>query len=183
MDAAEQDNLALWEEYGDLYNAIVRPDRKYAISHYLRTQWAPLLGAARLWFVVALRQRCYWNDKQEWYIVDKKTLARESGLSLRTVNRIIAATDHPLPAEDRDGWATWFFSKTRRRRYNLCIGRTVNAPNRYHVLLDDPLTPADQAALAHYLRGQTAGGTPERTLQALQALCDLSPSKLVEMKG
>ena len=177
---AEQEVLALWSQYGDLYNEIVQPERKYAISHYLRTQWAPLLGAARLWFVVALRQRCFWNHKQDWCVVDKKTLARESGLSLRTVNRIIAAVDRPETDDSRDGWAGWFFGKTRRRRYHQDIGRTVNAPNRYHVLLDDPLTPAHQAVLARYLETQTAEGTPEDTLRVLQALCD-RPDLLYEI--
>jgi hypothetical protein len=169
---AEQDVLALWSQYGDLYNEIVRPERKYTVSHYLRTQWAPLLGPARLWFVVALRQRCFWNHKQDWCVVDKKTLARESGLSLRTVNRIISAVDLAATDDGRDGWTGWFFSKTRRRRYHQAIGRTVNAPNRYHVLLDDPLTPAHQAALARYLQAKTAGGTPEDTQRVLQDLCE-----------
>jgi hypothetical protein len=177
----KQDELALQSQYGDLYNEIVRPERKYTISHYLRTQWAPLLGAARLWLVVALRQRCFWNDKQDWCIVDKETLARESGLSLRTVNRIIAAEDKQAPDESRDGWAAWFFSKTRRRRYNQYVGRTVNAPNRYHVLLDDPLTPAHQAAITHYLRQHIGDGSPEHTLHVLHKLCGCSDAELHEI--
>ena len=100
---AEQTDLQLWSDYGDLYNQIVRPERKYAISHYMRTQWAPLLGAARLWFVVALRQRCYWNNKRDWCVVDKRTLARESGLSQRTVNRIVSAADDPATDDSRPG--------------------------------------------------------------------------------
>ena len=180
MYATEQDNIALWSQYGDTYNEIVRPERKYAISHYLRARWAPYLGAARFWFVIALRQRCFWNDKQDWCIVDKKTLARESGLSLRTVNRIIAAADEDTPAGDRDGLAAWFFGKTRRRRYNQRIGRTVNAPNRYHVLLDDPLTPDDQRALAHYLQRHLTDRAPKDTLQLLQALNDLSETALYD---
>jgi hypothetical protein len=172
-----QDTLALWSQYGDLYNEIVRPERKYTISHYMRTRWAPLLGAARLWFVTALRQRCFWNNKQDWCIVDKDTLARESGLSLRTVNRIIARADQaddesPSPDPDRDECTSWFFDKKRRRRYNQRIARTVNAPNRYHVLLDDPLTPDDQAALARLLRRELTGNDPEDTLRALQRLCN-----------
>jgi hypothetical protein len=180
MHATKQDNIALWSQYGDTYNEIVRPERKYAISHYMRARWAPYLGAARFWFVIALRQRCFWNDKQDWCIVDKKTLARESGLSLRTVNRIIAAADEDSAAGDRDGLAAWFFGKTRRRRYNQRIGRTVNAPNRYHVMLDDPLTPDDQRALAHYLQQHLTDRSPEGTLQLLQSLNDLSETALYD---
>jgi hypothetical protein len=176
-----QRELALQSQYGDLYNEIVRPERKYTISHYLRTQWAPLLGAARLWFVIALRQRCFWNNKQDWCIVDKKTLAKESGLSLRTVNRIISAVDRPATDDNRDDWTAWFFSKTRRRRYNRHVGRAVNAPNRYHVLLDDPLTPAHQAALTGYLLQHTGDGSPESTLHALQTLCACSDVELYEI--
>jgi hypothetical protein len=177
----DQDALALYSQYGDLYNEIVRPERKCAISHYLRTQWAPLLGPARLWFVIALRQRCFWNNKQDWCVVDKETLARESGLSLRTVNRIIAAADRPNPDGSRDNWTALFFTKTRRRRYSQYVGRTVNAPNRYHVLLDDPLTPAHQAALSLHLAQQTKGGSAQDTLQALQALCACSAAELYEI--
>jgi len=176
-----QRELALQSQYGDLYNEIVRPERKYTISHYLRTQWAPLLGAARLWFVIALRQRCFWNNKQDWCIVDKKTLAKESGLSLRTVNRIISAVDRPATGDNRDDWTAWFFSKTRRRRYNQHVGRAVNAPNRYHVLLDDPLTPAHQAALRGYLVQHTGDGSPESTLHALQSLCACSDVERYEI--
>jgi hypothetical protein len=179
--ADAQDNLALWARYGDLYNEFVRPDRKYTISHYLRTQWAPLLGPARLWFVVALRQRCFWNDKQDWCIVDRQTLARESGLSLRTVKRIIAegqtdSTAHSSPEpsspEPRSiNYVSRFFTRTRRRRYSQRAARTVTAPNRYQVLLDDPLTPAGQDRLALYLRRMVTGGSPATTLNVLQDLC------------
>jgi hypothetical protein len=182
---ANQDNLSLQQQYGDRYNEIVRPDRVFAVSHYMRTRWAPLLGAARFWFVVALRQRCYWNDRRDWFVADKKTLARESGLSLRTVNRIIAAVDHPPDEETRDSLAAWFFDKTRRRRYRQQVGRTVNAPNRYHVLLDDPLTPADQHALDEYLahtqsRNQS-DSSPEGTLALLQELCTHTAVQLYEI--
>jgi len=188
MSGLERNNVTLVGLYGDLYNSIVRPERKYAVSHYLRTQWAPLLGAARFWFVIALRQRCFWNDKQDWCVVDMETLARESGLSLRTVNRIVAASNVPAGAtleqadeadlDDRDGLAAWFFDKRHRRRYSQEVGRTINAPNRYHVLLDDPLTPADQLALTCALRRALSDRSPEGTLQALQRLCDRGPELL-----
>ena len=181
ISPATQDNLSLQHQYGDRYNQIVRPDRVFAVSHYMRTRWAPLLGAARFWFVVALRQRCYWNDRQDWFIADKKTLARESGLSLRTVNRIIAAADHPPEEQTRDSLAAWFFDKTRRRRYRQQVGRTVNAPNRYHVLLDDPLTPGDQVALDRYLARTQADTSPEGTLALLQELCTHTSAQLYEI--
>jgi hypothetical protein len=192
MSRPEQDSAALVATYGDLYNSIARPERKYAVSHYLRTRWAPLLGAARFWFVIALRQRCFWNGKQDWCVVDMETLAHESGLSLRTVNRIVAASDEPTGAneaggtdmaDDRDGLVAWFFDKKHRRRYNRHVGRTVNAPNRYHVLLDDPLTPADQAALTCALRRALHDRSPEGTLMALQRLCERGPNILYERDG
>ena len=183
QNPSTEDNLSLQHQYGDRYNDIVRPDRVFAVSHYLRTRWAPLLGAARFWFVVALRQRCYWNDRQDWFVADKKTLARESGLSLRTVNRIIAAADHPPDEESRDSLAAWFFDKTRRRRYRQQVGRTVNAPNRYHVLLDDPLTPADQYALDRYLAHNQSDASPEGTLALLKELCTHTSAQLYEIFG
>ena len=192
MSRPEQDSAALVGLYGDLYNSIARPERKYAVSHYLRTRWAPLLGAARFWFVIALRQRCFWNGKQDWCVVDMETLAHESGLSLRTVNRIVAASDEPAGAneddgtdmaDDRDGLVAWFFDKKHRRRYNRHVGRAVNAPNRYHVLLDDPLTPADQASLTRALRRALNDRSPEGTLMALQRLCERGPDVLYERDG
>jgi len=189
MSRPEQDSAALVGFYGDLYNSIARPERKYAVSHYLRTRWAPLLGPARFWFVIALRQRCFWNGKQDWCVVDMETLAHESGLSLRTVNRIVAASDDPAGANEADGTdmadhrdalAGWFFDKKHRRRYNRHVGRTVNAPNRYHVLLDDPLTPAHQAALTRALQRALTDRSPEGTLLALQRLCQCGPDVLYE---
>jgi hypothetical protein len=44
--------------------------------------------------------------------------------------------------------------------------------------LDDPLTPDDQRALAHYVRQHLTDRSPEGTLQLLQALNDLSEAAL-----
>ncbi len=172
MASSNPEPLVVRSQYGDLYDEIVRPDRKYTISHYLRTRWGPLLGPARLWLIVALRQRCFWNDKQDWCVVDKETLAAEAGLSLRSVNRIVDQED------EQPDYTAWFFTKVRRRRYSQHAGRTVNAPNRYQVLLDDPLTPDDQAALAHYMRRAVSDKSPQTTLRVLQELCGCSENEL-----
>ena len=173
MATSTPPNLMLWGTYGDRYNEIVQPERKYTISHYLRTQWAPLLGAARLWFIIALRQRCFWNNKQDWCIVDKETLAQEAGISVRSANRMVK--EH--------GYVSWFLDKTRRRRYSERISRTVNAPNRYNVLLDDPLTPSDQGRLRHFLTQSIQDGSHQTTLQVLQDLCACSDAALGKKLG
>ncbi|RLC89972.1 MAG: hypothetical protein DRI77_15200, partial [Chloroflexi bacterium] len=47
----------------DAYDAIVRPDRVFAVRTYTLRRWTPILGATGFWLLVALQQSCYRNPK------------------------------------------------------------------------------------------------------------------------
>ncbi|HID62002.1 MAG TPA: hypothetical protein EYP49_04590 [Anaerolineae bacterium] len=134
--------LTLKGVYRDAYNAIVRPERKFAVSYYFLRRWGPHLGPAASWLVIALRQRCFWNDKQDWCVVDSATLAREAALSRRVLFEHLG---------DK-GFISWFFRREGRRRYHRQLRRSVQGVNFYTVRSDDPLVPADQAGLAALFR-------------------------------
>lgn len=178
QDSNQEDNIhqlppvALRGIHQDAYNAIVKPEQKFAVSHYFLKRWGPLLGPAATWFIIALRQRCFWNGKQNWCVVDSATLAREAAMSDRTLFRLI---------ED-NGLVSWFFRRERRRHYNRQARRSVLAPNLYTVCLDDPLVPADQAGLAALLRKHALPSSDpvQATMELLTHLLDLKDHLLPE---
>lgn len=154
--------------YNTLYHTITQPDRKFAVTRYFLDQWVPLLGPSLAWLVVALRQRCYWNDRSDWCIVDKATLAQETGLQERTIERNL-----------KHAAADWFvINTTRRYRYRRDMGKRVRDKNRYQLLLTEPLTPQHQTGLATLI-AQTveslpAGKTPlDTALKTVEALLEI----------
>ncbi len=138
----DKETLHLQGVYNTLYNAITRPDFKFAVTRYFIDEWVPILGPSLAWLVVGLRQQCYWNRRRPWCIVDKATLARETALDERTIERCFKK---PL--------SRWFITEiTHRYRYRSQIGKKVRDKNRYHLLLDEPLSPRHQIGLTNLLR-------------------------------
>ena len=158
--------------YSTSYTQIVQPERILAVTDYFRRYWVPLLKPGPAWLVVALRQRCFWNGQRDWCVVSRDTLARESGVAVRTADNYL-----DLPLVDR-------FVTGRQPRYT----RTSQGAKRrdwthYDVRLDEPLTPAHQAALAS-LATEMAAGCPSAdplacALQIAQNLLDLQPADLL----
>ena len=137
-----QDKLFIQGTYNTLYNAITRPDRKFVVTHYFLDEWVPILGPSLAWLVVGLRQRCFWNNRHDWCIVDKGTLARETAMQERTIERSL-----------RKPFSDWFvLDITHRYRYRTDLGKKVRDKNRYHLLLDEPLSPRHQIGLTTLLQ-------------------------------
>ncbi|HXV97753.1 MAG TPA: hypothetical protein VEC93_04955, partial [Anaerolineae bacterium] len=125
----------------------------------------PLLGPSLAWLVVALRQRCFWNKRHDWCIVDKATLARDAAMQERTIERCM-----------QKPFSDWFIiDVSHRYRYRTDLGKKVRDKNRYHMLLDEPLSPRHQIGLTHLLR-QTIPANMEpldAALVTLQTLLSL----------
>jgi len=136
-----QDELLIRGTYNTLYNAITHPDRKFVVTHYFLDEWVPVLGPSLAWLVVALRQRCFWNKRSDWCIIDKAALARDAAMKERTIERSL-----------KKPFSRWFILDiTHRYRYRTDLGKKVRDKNRYHLLLDEPLSPRHQLGLAHLL--------------------------------
>ena len=158
----KQDTLLIQGTYNTLYNAITQPDRKFVVSHYFLDEWVPILGPSMAWLVVALRQRCFWNRRQDWCIVDKATLAREAALQERTIERSL-----------RKPFSDWFVIQVKHRyRYRTDLGKKVRDKNQYQLLLDEPLAPRHQIGLAKLLQ-QTGSEITDPLTQSLNILHQL----------
>ncbi|RMF02132.1 MAG: hypothetical protein D6768_09000 [Chloroflexi bacterium] len=141
----KNETLNLQGVYNTLYNATTRPDFKFAVSRYFVDEWVPVLGPSLAWLIVGLRQQCFWNKRRNWCIVDKATLAAETGLDKRTIERLLKK---PI--------SRWFvLDITHRYRYRHQLGKKVRDKNRYHLLLDEPLSPRHQMGLAQLLQTVT----------------------------
>jgi hypothetical protein len=158
--------------YTTTYTQLVRPERIFAVTDYFRRYWVPLLKPGPAWLVVALRQRCFWNGQRDWCVVSRQTLAQESGVAVRTADNYLSA-----PLVDR-------FVTGRRPRYS----RTRDGAKRrdwthYDVRLDEPLTPAHQAALAALAAELTAvcqaTDPAERTLQIAERILEIPSEELL----
>jgi len=158
--------------YSTSYTQIVQPERIFAVTDYFRRYWVPLLKPGPAWLVVALRQRCFWNGQRDWCVVSRDTLARESGVAIRTADNYL-----DLPLVER-------FVTGRQSRYTRTSqGAKHRDWTHYDVRLDEPLTPAHQAALAA-LAAELAADCPSvdplaRALHVAQNLLDLQPDDLL----
>jgi len=157
--------------YSTSYTKIVQPERIFAVTDYFRRYWVPLLKPGPAWLAVALRQRCFWNGQRDWCVVSRDTLARESGIAIRTADNYL-----DLPLVD------WFVTGRQPRYSRTHEGAKRRDWTHYDLRLDEPLTPAHQAALAA-LAAEMAAGCPStdpttRALQIAQKLLDLDPNDL-----
>lgn len=128
--------------YNNLYNTVTRPDYKFVVTRYFIDEWLPLLGPSLAWLIVGLRQRCFHNQRRDWCVVSKATLAEETTLSERTIERNLTK---PL--------SRWFVLEVvHRYQYRHELGKTVRDKNHYQLLLDEPLSPRHQLGLVQLLR-------------------------------
>ena len=161
-----KDRLEFKGVYNTLYNATTRPDFKFAVTRYFIDEWVPLLGPSLSWLIVGLRQQCYWNRRRNWCIVDKSTLADETALNKRTIERVLKK---PL--------SRWFvLDITHRYKYRHRLGKRVRDKNRYQLLLDEPLSPRHQLGLGHLLRQMAPNGPDplDAALTAVQSVLEIA---------
>ena len=158
--------------YSTSYTQIVQPERIFAVTDYFRRYWVPLLKPGPAWLVVALRQRCFWNGQRDWCVVSRDTLARESGVAIRTADNYL-----DLPLID------WFVTGRQPRYSRTHEGAKRRDWTHYDLRLDEPLTPAHQAALAA-LAAEVAAACEAtdplaRAVEIAQRLLDLPEKDLL----
>ncbi|OQY20810.1 MAG: hypothetical protein B6I34_08285 [Anaerolineaceae bacterium 4572_32.1] len=165
--------------YLDAYNAIVEPDRVIRVSRYVLEHWSGLLDPIGFWLLAELRQRCRANAKER----DKKDQAPQSrnwwrGKQSRIANAIHAGRKTVIGKLNDDHHPLRYFilSRQQGRRYSYKAGRSVPRSTRYLIAMDDPLTPAHQAALRSLL-AVDKDKLPDR----LQGLAALERGDLLEL--
>ena len=163
--------LHLTGTYLETYNAIARPQRIFSVTRYFVERWVRLLGPGRAWLVVALRQTCYWNHQQDWCVIDAKTLSRWVGCNRVKIFDWLGATYVP-----------WFVWRDGHSGYRQVDGRPMRNPNRYKVLLDEPLTPADATHLSEWLINHAPSGA-DGALAAVQTSLSTPRTELLRMEG
>jgi len=158
--------------YSTPYTEIVQPERVFAISHYFRNHWLPLLKPGPAWLVVGLRQRCFWNQQRDWCVISREQLATECGISGRTLDKYL---DLPLIS-------SWFLLEKVQRYRQMPDGQKQRDWKRYHVQLDEPLTPLHQAALtalARELQARCQATSPlAQALEVAEGLLALGAKEL-----
>ncbi len=157
--------LQLQGVYNTLYNATTRPDFRFVVSRYFIDEWVPLLGPSLAWLIVGLRQQCFWNQRRNWCIVDKTTLAHETALDERTIERSL-----------KKPFSDWFVLEVSHRyQYRSQIGKKVRDKNRYQLLLDEPLSPRHQIGLETLIRQIAPAHTEPLTaaLAVVEALASM----------
>jgi DNA-binding XRE family transcriptional regulator len=126
--------------YHELANEIKNPDRVRIQTEYFWRHWAPKLGPTLAVLVITLRSYCYYNkltkEKRDWCFPEQETLAREIGVSRRTVIREL---QNPL--------ASYFIRREPQYRYDPQMKKKMRTSDLYHVAMDDPVAPQDEGRL------------------------------------
>ncbi len=135
------DNTTIQADHRTTYNSIVQPNRVFTISQYYLRYWLPLLKPSLAWLIIALQQRCYWNQQQSWAQVSQKKLAQDTGLSERTIRNLL-----------HEEYTGWFTTNRKQYKYDINLGRKVRDRNIYTIYQDDPLIPTHQIGLAALLK-------------------------------
>lgn len=134
--------VALTPFYWDLRNEVVRPweNAGSLITHYFWNRWQPILGPSYTVLIIELRLLAANAADGAPIIVPHQRLADRTGLTLRTVQRLLS----PAAFQER-----WFLPRFLRveTRYRPKGRQRVRAPNSYFVAIDDPLHPDDDARL------------------------------------
>lgn len=124
--------------YNEPYNAIVKPHR---FLWYFRHRWMRELGPLGTSIVLYLRGLCYHNpDKGELRDICEcrmEEIADAIGASRATVARALS--------EGSEGVAALRRFVARQQQYNLTERGVRRATTLYHVSMDDPIHPDDQA--------------------------------------
>ena len=161
--------------YLDAYNAIVEPDRVIRVSRYVLEHWSGLLDPIGFWLLAELRQRCRANGKKEktpqsrnWWRGKQSYLAKSIHVPRTTVTDKLNDDGHPI--------RHFILNRQQGRRYSYKAGRSVPRSTRYLIAMDDPLTPAHQAALRSLL-AVDKDKLPDR----LQELAALESGDLLEL--
>ncbi len=144
------------------YNEIVKPTRRWAFSYYFLYRWLPLLHPQQAMLVQVLRQSSWQHGKPTGRCqLANATLCRMMGWSPSSHKTLLAELERPLSG--------WFVRRQRTRKQHLTEGHAVEGAPRYRIMMDDPLTPRDQAAL-HSLLAAIQPATAYEAAEVLQQL-------------
>lgn len=121
--------LYLLPTYRQAYHRLVRPDHHQILTEYFRRHWAPRLGPTRTMVILQLRGLALAAGP-DGVEIRETDLAALCGVSESTVFRTL-----------KHSALRPFVEKVRRREYRRQLGRVVQAPNLYLVVLDDPVLP------------------------------------------
>jgi hypothetical protein len=139
-------DVTLLPYYGSARDRIIRPDRALILRSYFVERWLPRLSGDELKVVVVLRNLARVHGVETGSPTVEVTirhLVDLTGISRGTLNRLLAA-DHL-----RERPLGQFVQKQAQRVPGI-IG-TIQGPNIYHVRMDDPIAPEDEATLREAL--------------------------------
>lgn len=130
--------LFLQRAYGSERAKIIQPERGSFVTHYLFSNWLPLIGHSAFTVILAARSMCYWNPKtnelRNTVDTEMGELAVRAAVSVRTVKQVLS----------NDLVKKCFLRYTVRRMMTVNGVRTAGIT--LTVRMDDPLTPEDAEA-------------------------------------
>jgi hypothetical protein len=132
--------VSLTTEYSTPYSALIRDDVVMGVPRYFLERWVPVLGTGPAALINALRQLDY-RCRGDTILISGEALAREAAMSRRHVYTCLQ-TD----------WICAFVRRDSGQRIQSDSGQIIQQANRYHVRMDDPLTPADADHLLAVLK-------------------------------
>jgi|GEM_PF-3667324 len=148
--ARPEEHYGLQGAYLDAYDSIVQPHQICFTRLYTLRRWAPILEAPGFWLLIALQQACYRNPHgRTWCVISAGDLARESGISRRTVYRYLHEEDYAKHQLRRWAQVPDPEAFKTRKQWSARLQQTVQKANKYDVLIEPPLTRKDQRGLAH----------------------------------
>lgn len=126
----------LQRAYGSERARLIQPERGMFLTHYLFTNWLPLLGHSAFTVLLAARSLCYWNpmtgELRNVVETEMGEIAEKAAVSVRTVKDVLNTE-----------LVQRYFLRYRVRRVMTSNGvRTAGIS--LQVRMDDPLTPLDQ---------------------------------------
>jgi hypothetical protein len=139
-------DVTLLPYYGSARDRVIRPDRALILRSYFIERWLPRLSGDEMKVVIVLRNLARVHGVEAGSPTVEVTirhLVDLTGISRGTLNRLLAA-DHL-----RERSLGQFVQKQAQRVPGI-IG-TIQGPNIYHVRMDDPIAPEDEAALREAL--------------------------------
>lgn len=152
------------------YNEIVKPTRRWAFSYYFLYRWLPLLHPQQAMLIQVLRQSTWQQGKPTGRCqLANATLCRQMGWATSSHKTLLAELERPL--------SEWFITRERTRKRHVTEGHAVEGAPRYRVLMDDPLTPADQTALFQLL----SASRPATPYEAAEILAGLAKERSREL--
>jgi hypothetical protein len=142
MERLSPESIQIQPGYFTVREEILRPDRVETETAYFWNHWVPRLGPSAAVLVARMRQACRRAgsamEKDAAVTLSYGEIARFCGLSVSTVKRLLQQEE-----------VLRFIRKEAQMRESV-IGK-VDAPNRYIVMMTDPLLPEDEEQLRRKL--------------------------------